>query len=147
MDEFKGLEDRLRYRFLDPSHLRDALRHASYLNEHAIMPRNTQGRLAFLGDAVLDLAVSVALMRERGSEGVLTVARARQVRNDHLANIGERLQIPLMLGGSEADNAAGGTKRRATAVEAILGAVYLDAGPAHAIEVVLALFTLHDRDG
>lgn len=118
--------------FHDPSLLRRALTHRSYLNEHPAELEDNE-RLEFLGDAVLDF-VSGAYLYHRFpemSEGRLTRLRAALVRTEQLAAFATDLEIgPLMrLGKGEEE---GGGRQRPTLLcatfEAIIGAYYLDAG-------------------
>jgi dsRNA-specific ribonuclease len=109
------------------------------VREGVDVPANDDGQLAFLGDAVLSLAVADALIREPGGKGAMTVERARQVRNRRLADLASALELPLELGEGERGNDAGKTARMAGGLESVIGAIHLDAGPAHAIAVVKAL--------
>lgn len=124
--------------FRDPELLRQALRHRS-----AGKPNNE--RLEFLGDAILGMVVSEALYRKfpRASEGELTQARSHLVREPTLAEIareqslGDRIELGI------GEMKSGGHRRDsilADAVEAIIAAVYLDAGMPAALQVVDAWF-------
>ncbi|WP_322796591.1 ribonuclease III [Tepidiforma sp.] len=130
---------RLGLRRLRPDLLEEALTHASYLNENPSASSSNE-RLEFLGDAVLGLAVA-RLLYERfptAGEGELTRIRAEIVRGSTLARAAGRLALGdfLILGRGE-ESAGGRTRDRnlAGALEAIIGAVYLDAGfaPARAL--------------
>lgn len=143
VDELAAFQARLGYTFLDPRLLELALTHPSYMNEHGRDVRNDDGQFAFLGDAVLSLAVAVDLLGRPGGKGALTKARAERVKNERLASLGRALAPPLALGKGESQNPAGEATRFANGVEAVLGAVYLDAGPAHAIQVANALIKRH----
>lgn len=133
LDQF---EERLGYKFLDQSYLRDALTHPSYGNERGKIARNDDGQFAFLGDAVLSLAVAADLMGQEGGKGTFTKERAEKVKNKYLAQMAKKLELPLRLGEGEKKNDPGEQKRLASGFEAVVGAIYLDAGPAHVINVV-----------
>jgi ribonuclease-3 len=133
-----GLQERLHHRFARPALLLQALTHRSFSSEH-------NERLEFLGDAVLDLAVSALIFEKLQDlpEGDLSKVRAALVRQDALYGIAGKLQLAqhLRLG----DSAAKSDARRAPsiladALEAIIGAVYLDAGYPAAEALVRRLF-------
>lgn len=120
------LEKTLQYRFQNASLLQQALTHRSATN------RNYE-RLEFLGDAVLDFVVSEAvyLARPEASEGDLSKLRASLVKDESLAELALELGLGehLILGSGE--RKTGGHRRGsilADALEAIFGAVFLDAG-------------------
>ncbi len=129
----QALQQRIGHGFSRPELLRRALTHRSSTAEH-------NERLEFLGDAVLALAVS-ALLYERFSgsdEGDLTRVRAHLVREDSLHRVALMLGLPDVLRLSDGEMRGGGALRAsilADAVEAIIGAVFLDGGfdPAHAL--------------
>lgn len=125
------LQAGLGYEFRDPTLLRSALAHRSYVNEMEAASSNE--RLEFLGDAVVQLAVSDALYREAPhlSEGELTRARAALVNRHTLADTARRLGLgEFVLLGKGAR--ASGTHLResilADTFEAVIAAVYLDGG-------------------
>lgn len=124
------------HRFADPGLLAQALTHRS-----AGTPHNE--RLEFLGDALLDLVAAEALYQRfpRADEGAMTRARAELVRESTLARIARRLDIGplLMLGPGEMKS--GGHRRDSIlsdALEAVIAAIYLDAGFDACRAVVLA---------
>ncbi len=135
------LEEVAGYRFRDKNILRTALTHSSYANENRGRLRSNE-RLEFLGDAVLSLAVSDFIYREYGDipEGDLTRLRAAVVCEQSLHAVALDLGLPqyLLLGRGEE---AGGGRRRpsilADAVEALIGAIYLDGGMEEAREFIL----------
>lgn len=134
----KALQKRLGHQFESQALLSRALTHRSFGADH-------NERLEFLGDAVLNLAVSGLLYeRFQGSdEGDLTRVRAHLVREDSLHRVALWLQLPEVMRLSEGEARGGGSQRPsilADAVEAILGAVYLDGGFAPAVELVRTLF-------
>ncbi|HEY8358815.1 MAG TPA: ribonuclease III [Ramlibacter sp.] len=134
MDEaLAALQERLQHRFKDPRLLARALTHRSFSAEH-------NERLEFLGDSVLSLAVSSLLYERLGSapEGDLTKVRAALVRQDPLHAIALVLGLPDLLRLGEGEVRTNGRRRPsilADALEAVIGAVYLDAGfgPAEAL--------------
>jgi ribonuclease-3 len=132
------LQQRLGLRFGDQALLQRALTHRSAGAEH-------NERLEFLGDAVLQTAVSALLYaRFAGSdEGDLTRVRAHLVREDSLARVALALGLPDVLRLSEGEARGGGAHRPsilADALEALIGAAYLDAGYAGAHALVERLF-------
>ena len=133
-----ALQARLGHRFADPLLLQRALTHRSFGADH-------NERLEFLGDAVLNLAVSSLLFdRFSGSdEGDLTRVRAHLVREDSLHRAGLSLGLPEVLRLSEGEARGGGALRAsilADAVEALIGATYLDGGFDAAAGLVRQLF-------
>jgi ribonuclease-3 len=133
-----ALEKRLGYRFDNAGLLQRALTHRSFGAEH-------NERLEFLGDAVLALAVS-RLLYERlaaSDEGELTRVRAHLVREDSLHRAALALGLPEALRLSEGEARGGGALRPsilADALEAVVGAVFLDGGHEPAFELVRRLF-------
>jgi ribonuclease-3 len=117
----------------DLAHLEQALSHPSYANEARRGRADDYQRLEFLGDAVLSLCVSEALYvrNPRAREGDLSLLRARAVSTEALAAFARTVDLgAALLLGRGAD--AAGERDRATvladAVEAVIGAVYLDRG-------------------
>ena len=134
----EALQGRLGHQFSQPSLLARALTHKSFGSDH-------YERLEFLGDAVLSLCVSALLYRhfDRSDEGDLTRVRAHLVRQDMLHRLAVQLELPALLRLSEGEAKGGGAQRPsilADALEAVFGAVYLDAGFERAREVVERLF-------
>lgn len=139
MDErLEALQARLGHRFGDERLLQRALTHRSFGADH-------NERLEFLGDAVLNLAVSALLYGQfAGSdEGDLTRVRAHLVREDSLHRAALALGLPEVLRLSEGEARGGGAQRPsilADAAEALIGAIYLDAGLEPAARLVTDLF-------
>ncbi len=133
-----ALQQRLQHTFRDPALLVQALTHRSFSSEH-------NERLEFLGDSVLNLAVA-GLLYERladQAEGDLSRVRANLVKQEtlHQLALGLGLSEAIRLGEGEARS--GGSKRPsilADALEAVIGAVYLDEGFAPAQTLVRRLF-------
>ncbi len=133
-----ALQQQLGYRFADQRLLVRALTHRSASAEH-------NERLEFLGDAVLQSAISALLFaRFAGSdEGDLTRMRAHLVREDSLARVALALGLPEALRLSEGEARGGGARRPsilADALEALIGAAFLDGGYAAAHALVERLF-------
>ena len=134
----EALQKWLGHGFADARLLRRALTHRSHGSEH-------NERLEFLGDAVLSLAVS-ALLFERfagSDEGDLTRVRAHLVREDSLHRVALELELPELLRLSEGEARGGGALRvsiLADALEAVIGAIYVDGGFEPAREAVRRLF-------
>lgn len=133
-----ALQARLGHQFNDSGLLRRALTHKSFGAEQ-------NERLEFLGDSVLNLAVSDLLYKQfdRNDEGDLTRVRAHLVRQDTLHKLALSLQLPEVLRMSEGEAKGGGAQRPsilADALEAVIGAVYLDGGFEAARALVLRLF-------
>jgi ribonuclease-3 len=127
------LESVIGYNFSDATYLTNALVHKSYLHEvtDATLPSNE--RLEFLGDAALGLIVSADLFRSYPDvpEGRLSALRGALVRLNTLAEIAEPISLGEYLYMSHGEEAAGGRTRPSNlgrALEALLGAVYLDGG-------------------
>ncbi|WP_291065873.1 ribonuclease III [Hydrogenophaga sp.] len=136
--DFLALQQRLRHDFAQPRLLLRALTHRSFAADH-------NERLEFLGDSVLGLAVSALLFEKLGQlpEGDLSRVRANLVKQDSLVEIASRLGLPACLRLGEGEKRSGGQQRPsilADALEAILGAVYLDAGFDAAAALVRRLY-------
>ncbi|HET7651131.1 MAG TPA: ribonuclease III [Gammaproteobacteria bacterium] len=121
-----GLENTLRYRFREPGLLQQALTHRSAGS------RNNE-RLEFLGDAILNMLIAEALFSRYPDleEGDLSRARASLVNQDALAELAGELQIGNCLTLGPGEMKSGGHRRAsilADTLEAIVGALYLDAG-------------------
>jgi ribonuclease-3 len=132
------LQERLGYRFVQPDLLRRALTHCSFGADH-------NERLEFLGDAVLSTAISALLYERHGDsdEGDLTRVRAHLVREDSLHRVALLLGLPEALRLSEGELRGGGAQRPsilADALEAVIGAVFLDGGFEPARALVRGLF-------
>ena len=128
----RHIENVLGHRFRDLSLLKLALTHSSFANEND-EPTACNERLEFLGDAVLELAVSTELFRRfpDAHEGQLTRLRSRLVKTPTLAALAKRMGLPALLFLGRGEESQGGRERStllADAVEALFGALYLDAG-------------------
>lgn len=139
----EGLEQRLGYRFRNAEYLRRAVTHSSYSNETGARNHHLlcNERLEFLGDSVLSIITSEYLYREFADlpEGDLTRMRAAVVCEEALASYSEKIGLGdyLLLGKGESNN--GGAKKPAViadAFEAVLAAIYLDAGEGGGLSAV-----------
>ncbi|NCA98297.1 MAG: ribonuclease III [Clostridia bacterium] len=130
--------------FAQPDLLVQAITHSTYAYEHRAEKIPDNERLEFLGDAVLDLVISDFLFRvpTSFSEGIMTKTRALIVCESTLARVARELELGhlLMLGKGEWTTGGGDkSSNLANAMEAIFGAVYLDAGYDKARTIILAL--------
>ena len=139
--KLKELQERIGYRFQREELLHQALSHSSYVNEHRQEAGGDNERLEFLGDAVLELSSSEFLYLEYPEmpEGDMTKLRASLVCEPTLAMCAREMNLPdyLLLGKGEEHT--GGRFRDSIvsdALEALLGAIYLDGGFANAKEFV-----------
>jgi len=126
-------EEKLQYRFRDHGLLTEALTHPSFVHEGEGEGASHYERLEFLGDAVLELATSTILyhMRPNDSEGDLTRARADLVNQRTLSKIASELNIGQVLRLGAGERKSGGARKPSilsSALEAVIGAVYLDGG-------------------
>lgn len=133
LPDWRSLEARLPLTFKNPSLLKQALIHTSYLNENPGIDVGSNERMEFLGDAALGVVVAQALYLEYPDvdEGKLTELRAHLVRRDTLARAAARLELGEFLELGRGEEAAGGRKRptnMARAYEALVGAIFLDGG-------------------
>jgi ribonuclease-3 len=132
VSEYQELQETLRYNFRDPELLKLALTHPSVAHEQGA-PVQTNQRLEFLGDAVLQLVLTRELYEKYPSfdEGPLTKARAKLVNRRTLTEHGRRLGLGPFLILSRGEEMHGGRERPsalADAYEALLGAIFLDGG-------------------
>ena len=131
--KFETLYEVLGYTFRDSALVLQAFRHSSYVNEHVGASLEDNERLEFLGDAVLDLAVSHLLMEKNreADEGELSRFRSMVVDEAGLHEVATRLHLGryLLLGKGE-DQSLGREKPSilADVTEALIGAIYLDGG-------------------
>jgi ribonuclease III len=139
MQKRKRLETALGYSFQDGELLELALTHRSYARDHNLEEDNE--RLEFLGDAVLELAVSEILMESCPdyTEGRLTKIRAELVRTDNLLQAARALSLGESLKLSFNEEKNGGREKKtllADAMEAVIAAVHLDGGLAAARSLI-----------
>jgi ribonuclease-3 len=143
--DLEHLQEKTGIAFHDPSLLRLALVHSSYINENPGTVVGSNERLEFVGDAVLGLVIAEELYHNfpESSEGDLTRLRSALVRREVLAAIALRIDLGeyLLLGKGEV--AGGGTTRLvnlAGALEAFIASVYFDQGLEIARDFILKLF-------
>lgn len=134
---------------IDPELLLLALTHRSFAYENGAIPTNE--RLEFLGDSILGQAVTVRLFRDHPEldEGELAKRRASLVSSAALAEVARRLALGRYIRLGRGETLTGGADKPsilADTVEAIIGAVYLDAGGDVATAFVLSLITPLMRD-
>lgn len=141
----QSIQDRIGYKFENEDLLIEAMTHPSAVKEGKSRGPDNQ-RLEYLGDAVLQLAVShmLVLRFPESGEGDLSFLRAEMVRRENLAEVAAAAQLPgfIIVGPSlgSAPSVARDTVS-ADALEALLGAVYLDGGWDMAVGLVDELFT------
>ena len=138
----KELEKKISYSFSDEGLLKHAMTHSSYVNEKRLKKTDCNERLEFLGDAVLELVSSEYLFFENPKmpEGELTKLRASMVCEKALAFCARDLDLGDFLLLGKGEDATGGRKRdsiTSDALEALIGAIYLDGGFANAKEFIL----------
>jgi ribonuclease-3 len=141
--DLAGLSARIGYEFTDSALLRRALSHRSWCAESSGQPSNE--RLEFLGDAVLGWVIAdIAYRRHQDlPEGKLTDVRKSVVNATALADVAREIQLgPCLLLGKGEDAAGGRDKPSilSDALEAVIGAVYLDGGVIAAAELIERLF-------
>ena len=139
--QFELLEKKSGYHFQNPLLLKQAMTHSSYANEHKAKGYHDNERLEFLGDAVLEVVSSEFLFRNYPAlpEGDLTKLRASIVWEPTLALCARALDLGDFLLLGKGEEHTGGRKRDSIvsdAMEALIGAIYLDGGFASAKEFV-----------
>jgi ribonuclease-3 len=140
-ERIQALEARLGVTLALPELGLQALTHKSYVNEHKEVRLLDNERLEFLGDAVVDLAISDRLMGRfpHATEGELSKLRALIVNEDGLARIARRLQLGELLLLGRGEELTGGRDKNsvlADALEAVIGAVYRGSGLGAVLEMV-----------
>lgn len=133
MSELKNLEKKLGFVFQNQALLKEAVTHRSYLNENPEWPFPHNERLEYLGDAVLELAVSDFLFRQYPDfpEGKLTSYRAALVNYQMMARVAKEFGLDdfiLLSRGEAKDNGKAREVILADGSEALIGAIYLDQG-------------------
>jgi len=128
VNDLDDLQSRLGYRFKDLRHLESALTHRSMGPLH-------NERLEFLGDSIVNFVVAEALFRRypEAQEGKLTRMRASLVRGQSLSQLARRLQLGETIRLGSGERKSGGRRRDsilADAMEAVIGAIFLDSGMA-----------------
>ena len=144
-DRLQPLMQRLHHRFRDLSLLETALTHRSYANEAQRTDVEDNERLEFLGDAVIDLYVSAQLYDRRPGwrEGELSQARASLVNASALADVARDLDLGHLLRLGRGESKTGGQAKDSIlcgALEAVFGALFVDAGIAVCRTALDAMF-------
>lgn len=133
LEELEELEGIIGYSFKNKELLKLAMTHSSYANEHNNSKLENNERLEFLGDAVLELTVSSFLYNEyrNVNEGELTKTRASMVCEPTLFLCAQDINLSDFILLGKGEEATGGRKRPSIvsdAMEALIGAIYLDSG-------------------
>ena len=151
-DRLKELEQKIGYKFRDFSLLERAMMHSSYTNERSLPKYQCNERLEFLGDAVLELVSSEFLFKgsPKMPEGELTKTRASMGCEPSLALCARDIDLGSYLLLGKGEEATGGRMRDSVtsdAMEALIGAVYLDGGFTSAKEFIhrFVLTDLEDK--
>jgi len=144
------LESRIGYHFRNIALLKQALTHSSFTNEQKINKTKDYERLEFLGDAVLELVSSEFLYRKHPGlpEGRLTKLRASIVCEPSLAFCAKDLELGKFIRLGKGEESTGGRERdsiTSDAMEAVIGAIYLDGGMEPA-KTFINRFILSDLD-
>ncbi len=142
MSKLKEFQDVIGYHFAKEGLLRQALTHSSYANEKHMRKLSDNERLEFLGDAVLEIIASEFLYNNYPDkpEGELTKLRASIVCEATLAICTEDIHLGNYIYLGKGEDQTGGRMRKSIlsdAMEAVIGAIYLDGGFANAKEFVL----------
>jgi len=148
---YAELQARLGYTFRNQALCETAMTHTSWLNEAGRPERSDNERLEFLGDAVLDLVVSDVLMKRFPSrrEGDLSRARAALVSESGLAQVALAVDLGRFILLGKGEERTGGRSRPsilANALEALVGAIYIDAGFDAVAAVAARLFEARLED-
>ena len=149
-DRLLELQNKIGYQFQNQELLKSALMHSSYTNEKRLPKYKCNERLEFLGDAVLELTSSEFLFfqDEKMPEGELTKLRASMVCEPSLAFCAHEIDLGSYLLLGKGEETTGGRDRASVtsdALEALIGAIYLDGGFANAKEFILR-FVLNDLE-
>lgn len=132
-NRFEKLEEVMKISFTNKDLLNAAFIHRSFMNEYKGKDKESNERLEFLGDAVLELVVTEFLYKAypHEQEGVLTNWRSALVKGKHLAKVAVELNLGVYLFLSKGEEKSGGRKKSyilANTAEALIGAMYLDKG-------------------
>ncbi|MCJ7663802.1 MAG: ribonuclease III [Desulfobacterales bacterium] len=140
----KGIQKRIAYRFRNIQLLTQALTHRSYLYQSNVEGEDNE-RFEFLGDSVIELAVSHLLLSRfpHTAEGGLSKARALLVKEATLASLARRVRLGTALQLGRGEEETGGREKDsilAGCLEALMAAVYLDGGYDEAFRVIEVLY-------
>ncbi len=149
----KEFEKVIGYKFKNREHLRRALTHKSYANEHRLAPSEQNERYEYLGDAVLELVISHLLMMRFPDhpEGDLSKLRAAVVNESQLAELAGAINLGDYLFLGKGEDSTGGRNKPSLlsdAMEAIFGAVFMDRGFEKSFKFIERLYEeILDRAG
>lgn len=148
--KYVELEQKIGYQFRDKDLFVQALTHSFYANEHKLSKKSCNERLEFLGDAVLEVISSEFLFHKYRDkqEGQLTKIRASIVCEPTLAFCASEISLGSYLLLGRGEESTGGRERHSVvsdALEALIGAIYLDGGFANAKEFINR-FVLNDME-
>ncbi|WP_420341112.1 ribonuclease III [Wansuia hejianensis] len=143
--KLKPLQENLNYCFKNIKTLKKALTHSSYANENKMQIIESNERLEFLGDAILNLVVSQYLYKKYPDypEGELTKIRAKVVCESSLAYAARKIDIGKYLILGKGEESTGGRDREsilADAAEAVVGAIYMDSDFENTNKILLEIF-------
>lgn len=144
----KELENHLGHQFKEIQWLDQALTHKSFIYETNHSKKSDNEVLEFLGDSVLNLAISYLLLKRfpDAQEGTLSMMRSQLVRRNSLSSLSKELQLQsyLLLGKSQrVTGRAAKSSILANAYEALIGAIFMDAGFDRALEIIQNHFDSH----
>ena len=129
---FSELQQKIDITFQNQDLLKKVFIHRSFLNENTNQKLESNERLEFLGDAVLDLIVTDHMYQKYSEpDGILTIWRSALVRGQNLAKLAKKLQLGDYLFLSKGEEKTGGRSRElllANTFEALIGAIYLEKG-------------------
>ena len=150
MKQQEEFQEKIGYRFRNQGLLKQALTHSSFSNEQRMSRLANNERLEFLGDAVLEVTTSEFLYEKypQYPEGELTRLRASLVCEQTLAFCTRELELGKYLLLGKGEDMTGGRERNSIlsdAMEAVIGAIYLDGGFANAKEFIYR-FVLNDME-
>ncbi len=145
MDANVILEQKIGYKFTQKNLLIEALTHRSFRNERGNEMYKDNEKLEFLGDAVVDLALSNILYRRfpKDNEGSLSKKRASLVNEDSLSDLALHLQLDKFLRLGKGEKQSGGLKKPrllASALEGVFGAMFLDSSYEEVEKFIVHLF-------
>jgi len=143
--DLAALQQALGLTFNEPSLLEQALVHSSYINENPAFASTSNERLEFLGDAILGFTIAEKLYQDspQSNEGEMTKLRSALVRRDTLASLARAIKLGDYLYLGRGEEASGGRDKPvnlAGALEAVMGAIFLDQGIANTRDFILRLF-------
>lgn len=129
MQDYKTLERKIGIKLKDPKIIKTAFTHKSYINEHKNERLENNERIEFLGDAILELAVTKHLFEKypAQTEGEMTAFRSALVKGKHLAEVARELDLGSFLSLSNGEEKSGGREKNyilANTLEALIGAIY-----------------------